>query len=228
MQYLILFLEGFLTFVSPCLLPMLPIYVSFFAAGKSNENSENSNRKRTLTNALGFVLGFTLVFVALGAFAGAIGGLLLRHSFWVNLVTGLVVIVLGLNFLGVLKIGFLNKTRQRSANTKDLKFTTSLLFGLAFSIGWTPCAGPFLGAALGMASQQGSVLMGMLMLLVYCAGLGLPFIISAVLIDRLKGTLGFIKRHMRAINIASGILLVVMGILMATGLMARFMGLLSF
>ena len=223
MQYLLLFLEGIMTFVSPCLLPMLPVYVSFFAAGEADQN----NKKRALVNALGFVLGFTLVFVALGAFAGAAGRLLRQYSLWVNLVTGLIVVVLGLNFLGVLKIGFLNRAKHQNADTKDLKFFTSLLFGLTFSIGWTPCVGAFLGTALMLASQQGGLLTGVVMLLVYSAGLGVPFVVCAVLIDRLKGTLGFLRRHMRVINIVSGALLVVVGILMAAGLMERLLGLLS-
>ena len=223
MQYLLLFLEGIMTFVSPCLLPMLPVYVSFFAAGEP----DNKNKKRALVNALGFVLGFTLVFVALGALAGTAGRLLRQYSFWVNLVTGLIVVVLGLNFLGLLKIGFLNRVGHKNANTKDLRFLSSLLFGLTFSIGWTPCVGAFLGTALMLASQQGGLLAGVVMLLVYSAGLGVPFVACAVLIDRLKGTLGFLRRHMRAINIISGALLVVVGILMAAGLMERLLGFLS-
>ena len=224
MQYLLLFLEGMMTFVSPCLLPMLPVYVTFFAAGKTDEN----DKKRPLINALGFVLGFTLVFVALGAFAGTAGRLLRRYALWVNIATGLIVVVLGLNFLGVLKIGFLNRTSHKSANTKDLRFFSSLLFGLTFSIGWTPCVGAFLGAALMLASQRGGVLPGVLMLLVYSLGLGVPFVLSAVLIDRLKGALGFLRRHSRGINIASGVLLVIMGVLMATGVLGRLLRLLSF
>ena len=227
MQYLLLFLEGVATFVSPCLLPMLPVYVTFFASGRANPEDQNDKR-RALVNALGFVLGFTLVFVALGAFAGTAGLLLRRYALWVNIVTGLVVAVLGLNFLGVLKIGFLNKAGHKNANTKDLRFFSSLLFGLTFSIGWTPCVGAFLGTALMMASQQGGAAAGVLMLLVYSLGLGLPFVICAVLIDRLKGALGFLRRHARGINIASGVLLVVMGVLMATGVLERLLRLLSF
>jgi len=223
-HYLILFLEGIMTFVSPCLLPMLPVYVSFFAAGEVDQK----NKKRALINALGFVLGFTLVFIALGALAGTAGQLLRRYSLWVNLVTGLIVIVLGLNFMGVLRIGFLNRVGHKSANTKDLRFFSSLLFGLTFSIGWTPCVGAFLGSALALASERGSMVEGIVMLLVYSAGLGVPFVICAVLLDLLKSTLDFIKRHMRVINIVSGSLLVVVGILMATGLMGQLLGLLSF
>ena len=131
MQYLISFLEGIITFISPCLLPMLPIYVSYFAGG-----GERTTRK-TLANALGFVLGFTLVFVALGALAGTVGSFLTKYQFAVNIVTGLIVIIFGLNFLGILKLN-LFKGMSGSAKTKDLGFFSSALFGIVFSIGWTP------------------------------------------------------------------------------------------
>ncbi len=219
-QLFLLFLEGIITFVSPCLLPMLPIYISFFAAGESN-------KKRTLTNSLGFVLGFTLVFVLLGAFAGTVGRFLQDYSTAVNIITGGIVIVLGLNFMGVLKIGFLNQTTQKTANTKNLNFFSSLLFGIIFSIGWTPCVGAFLGSALMMASRQGGTFEGIIMLLVYSLGLGIPFVLSAVLIDQLKEAFQFIKRNYRAITFISGILLIVIGLLMATGYMGRFLSLLT-
>ncbi|MCL2671446.1 MAG: cytochrome c biogenesis protein CcdA [Clostridiales bacterium] len=221
MQYFLLFIEGMITFISPCLLPLLPVYVSYFAAGESN-------KQKILINALGFVLGFTLVFVALGAFAGTLGKLLSQHAVIVNIVTGLVVIVLGLNFTGLFRIRFLNRSSERTAKTKDLGFFSSLLFGIVFSIGWTPCVGAFLGSALMMASNQGGTLNGVLMLLVYSLGLGIPFVASALLIDRLKGAFDFIKRNYKVINIISGILLIVMGILMATGLMGRYLSLLTF
>ena len=221
MQYLLLFLEGIITFISPCLLPMLPVYVSFFAAGEAD-------KRRALSNALGFVLGFTLVFVTLGAFAGTVGGLLRDYATAVNIVTGLVVIVLGLNFLGVINIGFLNRGSRGTARTKDLKFFSSIIFGIVFSIGWTPCVGAFLGSALMMASSRGGTLDGVVMLLVYSLGLGVPFVLSAVLIDRIKGAFDFIKRNYKVINTISGALLVVVGLLMVSGLMGRFLALLTF
>ena len=229
MQYLILFLEGIATFISPCLLPMLPIYISYFAAGETD-------RGRTLTNSIGFVAGFTIVFVILGAFAGTLGRLLIEHSLVVNLITGAIVIVLGLNFIGVINIGFLNragggiggKAAGRIVDAKELKFFPSVLFGIVFSIGWTPCVSAFLGSALMLASQQGSAVGGILMLLVYSLGLGIPFVASAVLIDRLKSAFDFIKRNYRIINIVCGLLLVAVGVLMATGLMGRYLALLSF
>ena len=220
MQYVLLFLEGIITFISPCLLPMLPVYLIFFMAGKSS-------KLRVFINALGFVTGFTVVFVALGAFAGTLGRLLVNHAVIVNLVTGLVVIVLGLNFLGWINIQFLNRTSKHTAHAKDLKFFSSLLFGIVFSVGWTPCVGAFLGTALMMASSQTGVVNGMLMLLVYSLGLGVPFVASALLIDQLKGTFDFIKRNYQTINTVSGVLLIIMGVLMATGLMGRFLSILT-
>ncbi len=221
MQYFLLFLEGIITFISPCILPMLPVYISYFAAGEEN-------RKKTLSNAIGFVIGFTIVFVLLGAFAGAVGGLLRQYQTVVNIVAGTVVIILGLNFLGVFKIGFLNRGSGREVNTEKLSFWPSLLLGIVFSIGWTPCVGAFLGSALMMASIGGGAAQGVLMLLVYSLGLGVPFVASALLINRLKGAFDFIKRNYKTINIVCGILLIVLGVLMATGLMGRLLSSLSF
>jgi len=220
MQYVLLFIEGIITFISPCLLPLLPVYVSFFAAGESNKH-------KTLINSLGFVTGFTVVFVILGAFAGTLGRFLLDYTAAVNIITGLIVIVLGLNFIGIINIRFLKQTSAGTSNTKDLNFFSSVLFGIVFSIGWTPCVGAFLGSALTKAVIQGGTLNGILMLLVYSLGLGIPFLVSAVLIDQLKGTFDFIKRNYKVINIVSGALLIMMGVLMATGLWGRYLSMLT-
>ena len=219
-SYFIAFLEGMITFISPCLLPMLPIYVSYFAGG-----GERTVRK-TLAGALGFVLGFTAVFVAMGALAGTIGSFLKAHQTGVNLVSGLIVILFGLNFLGVLRLN-LFKGSSRAVDTGSLGFLSAILFGVIFSLGWTPCVGAFLGSALLLASQQGHVVEGMLMLLAYSLGLGVPFILSAVLIDQLKSAFGWIKRNYRVINLVSGSLLVLIGILMATGTLGRLLTVLS-
>ena len=220
MQYLISFLEGIITFISPCLLPMLPIYISYFAGG-----GERSTRK-TLVGASGFVLGFTLVFVALGALAGTLGGFLRTYSFWVNLVTGAIVILFGLNYMGVFNLNIF-KGAHRSMASREMGFFSAMVFGIIFSIGWTPCVGAFLGSALMLASQQGHVLEGVGMLLTYSMGLGIPFLISAVLIDKMKTAFNWIKMHYKTINTVCGGLLVIIGILMATGTMGRFLALLS-
>ena len=220
MQYLISFLEGVITFLSPCLLPMLPIYLSYFAGG------EAQSLRKTVTNALGFVLGFTVLFVAMGALAGTLGSFVRQYQTAVNLVCGLVVIFFGLNFLGVFRIN-LFRGGQGRVETRELGFLSSALFGVVFSVGWTPCVGAFLGSALMLASQQGHVLEGMAMLLVYSLGLGGPFLLSAGPRGYLKTAFDWIKRHYRIINLVCGGFLILVGVLMATGTLGRLLTLLS-
>ena len=179
-----------------------------------------------MIGAVGFVLGFTAVFVAMGALAGTLGGFLRTYQTAVNIISGLIVIVFGLNYLGVLNLNIFRGGNQ-TVNVKDLGFVSAILFGIVFSIGWTPCVGAFLGSALMMASQQGHVAEGMLMLLVYSLGLGIPFVLSAVLIDRLKSAFDWVKKNYRIINIFSGILLIVIGLLMATGMLGKLLSILS-
>ena len=220
MQYVIAFLEGIITFISPCLLPMLPIYISYFAGG-----GERSAGK-TLKGALGFVTGFTVVFIILGALAGTVGSFLREYQTAVNVISGLIVIFFGLNFLGVLKLN-LFKGSRRTVDTGNMGFVSAMLFGVVFSVGWTPCVGAFLGSALMLASQQGHIAEGMLMLLAYSLGLGIPFVLSAVLIDYLKSAFQWIKKNYTVINAISGMFLVLIGILMATGTLGRLLSLLS-
>ena len=220
MQYLISFLEGIITFISPCLLPMLPIYISYFAGGGERTTA------KTLKGAVGFVTGFTIVFVMLGALAGTVGSFLREYQTTVNIISGLIVIIFGLNFLGVFKLNIF-KGNQRSVKTDNMGFFSAMLFGIIFSVGWTPCVGAFLGSALMLASQQGNIAEGMLMLLSYSLGLGIPFMLSAVLIDYLKSAFNWIKRNYKIINLISGSLLVIIGIMMATGKLGQFLNLLS-
>ena len=220
MQYLISFLEGIITFISPCLLPMLPIYLTYFAGGGQRSLA------KTLRCAVGFVLGFTVLFVAMGGLAGTVGSFLTRYQTAVNLIFGAVVILFGLNFAGILKFNLFSGSR-RTVDTSSLNFFSSFLFGVVFSVGWTPCVGVFLGSALMLASQRGHALEGMAMLLCYSLGLGVPFLLSAVLIDRLKSTFDWIKRHYTVINLVCGWLLVLIGLSMATGLLGRLLSALS-
>ena len=220
MQYIVAFLEGVITFVSPCLLPMIPIYLSYFAGG--GERSVG----RTLRGVSGFVSGFTVVFVAMGALAGTLGSFLKEYQTAVNIVSGLVVIFFGLHFLGVFRFS-LFRGSQKNVNTDNMGFFSAALFGVVFSLGWTPCVGAFLGSALAQASQAGHVLVGMGMLLAYSLGLGVPFLLSAVLIDQLKGAFNWVKRHYTVINIISGSLLIITGVAMATGLFGRLLRILS-
>ncbi len=220
MQYLISFLEGVITFISPCLLPMLPIYISYFAGGGER------NIKRSLTGSLGFVAGFTIVFVALGALAGTAGSFLLKYRTAVNIVSGLIVICFGLNYLGIFRLNIFKGSSHRM-DMQNMGFLSALMFGVIFSVGWTPCVGAFLGSALILASQQGHVLQGTLMLFTYSMGLGLPFILSALLIDYLKSAFNWIKSHYSVINAVCGGLLILIGLLMATGTLGKIISLLS-
>ena len=220
MQYFISFLEGIITFISPCLLPMLPIYVSYFAGGGDR------SAKRTVINSLGFVLGFMLVFMMMGALAGSIGSFLVKYQTIVNVICGIIVVFFGLNFLGIFNIQLFHGG-NRAVNTDNMGFFSAMVFGMIFSVGWTPCVGAFLGSALMLASTQAHMIKGMLMLLCYSLGLGIPFVLSAVLIDKLKGAFGFIKKNYELINRICGLFLIVIGISMAMGVLGRFLTLLS-
>jgi len=194
---------------------------------EDNESATRVSNVKPIINAIGFVAGFTFVFVVLGAFAGFLGRLLLDFSIAVNIITGLTVVLFGLNYIGIFHINFAGftiqkKPRMAGVMVKPLNFYSAFIFGIVFSIGWTPCVSAFLGAALLRASQQGYIIEGMFMLFIFSMGLGLPFIVCAVLIDRLKDAFTFIKKHYRIINIFSGGLLVLVGILMMTGVFGRF------
>lgn len=215
MQYLICFLEGIITFISPCLLPMLPVYLSYFAGGSTQRTT-----KRTVQGALGFCLGFTIVFVLMGALAGTLGFFVKQHQTAVNLVTGGIVVLLGLHFWGLISLRGLRGIQHE---VRALGFGTSVLFGLVFSIGWTPCVGAFLGSALLLASQQASAREGIVMLLCYSVGLSVPFLLSAVLLDQLQHTFTWVKQHYTVVNRVCGTLLVLVGVLMMSGYLGRWM-----
>lgn len=211
MSYLITFIEGIISFISPCMLPMLPVYISYFAGHNSEEEGK---RPKTVARVLAFVLGFTLVFTALGVFAGTLGRLLSTYQRWVNLVCGIIVILFGLSYLDVLRIPFFKGMQGQHKVTGIL---SAFVFGAIYSISLTPCVGAFLGSALMLASSAGSALKGATLLLVYSLGLGIPFILSAILLDKLASAFNWIKRHYKIINLVCGIALIIVGILMALG-----------
>ncbi len=225
MDFAVTFLEGVITFISPCLLPMLPLYIAYFAGGGGAEGARDV--RKTLVCALGFVAGFTVVFTLLGAFAGALGSLLVRYQTALNVLCGAVVIVLGLNYLGVLRIPFFQRTLKPKANVTPRGFASSLAFGAVFAIGWSPCVGAFLGSALSLAASSAHAVTGIALLACYSLGLGLPFIISAVLIDQIEGSFAWVKAHYAAVNGICGALLVAIGALMATGMLGSWLGALA-
>jgi cytochrome c-type biogenesis protein len=191
---------------------MLPIYISYFAGQQTGQS-----KHKTLINAGGFVLGFSLLFVMLGALAGRLGGLLSEHQTIVNIACGIIMILFGLNFMEIIRLPFINTNRGMKVKHIGMGFWPSAVFGVVFSISWTPCVSAFLGSALMLAAQTGSGVKGILMLLSFSMGLGIPFIACAVLINRLKTAFDFIKRNYRVINIVSGALLILLGIIMALG-----------
>jgi cytochrome c-type biogenesis protein len=162
----------------------------------------------------------------MGALAGTLGRFLIRYQTVVNIVSGAVVILFGLNFMGIINLNLFSGM-GRGVDTKDMGFISAMMFGIVFSVGWTPCVGAFLGSALMLASQQGSTLVGMTMLLCYALGLGVPFLLSAVLIDQMKTAFDFIKRNYDTVNRICGGFLILIGIAMMTGLMGRVLALLS-
>ena len=227
MDLAVTFLEGVVTFVSPCLLPMLPVYVAFFAGGAQGSSSQGNQMRRTVICALGFIAGFTLLFTALGALAGSLGSLALQHQAVLNAVCGIIVIALGLNYLGVFSIPLLERTLKPRSEVIPRGFGSSLLFGMVFAIGWTPCVGAFLGSALSMAAASGTTITGVLLLVSYSLGLGLPFFLAALLIDQLESAFTWVKKHYGIINKVCGALLVIVGALMATGALGTWMRFLS-
>ena len=201
---------------------MIPIYLSYFAGGDVADN-----KTKTIKNAFGFVIGFTIVFILLGAFASSIGIFLKQYSRILEIIFGIVIIVFGINFTGLINIKFLNRANSMKIETRDLNFIKSVLFGIIFSVTWTPCVGTFLGSALMLAATSEHVIEGIFMLLCYSIGLAIPFLVAAVLINRLKTTFDFIKKHYKVINIICGIFLIGIGILMLTGYLRQFLFMLS-
>lgn len=208
MDYILTFLEGIASFISPCLLPMVPIYISYFIG----EN--NNNNKKEIQNSIGFVLGFTVIFLILSIFASQLGSLLSNNIRYIKIFFGIIIIIFGLNYMGFLKIGFLNKSKTKNIDTKNFNFVKSILFGILFSVSWTPCIGTFLSSALLLIAKEQNMLKGIILMLLYSIGLGIPFIISAILIEKMKNVFDFIKKHYDLIKRISGGILIGAGIYM--------------
>ena len=221
MEYILTFIEGFASFISPCILPMIPIYLSYFIGENDNkENIEDKNGKKTIAsssrkmiiNSIGFVIGFTIVFLLLGIFASSLGNLLTQNIKYIKIVFGVMIIIFGLNYMEILKINVLNKTKRKNIDKKNFTFIKSIIFGILFSCSWTPCIGTFLSSALLLVANSESLIKGVVMMLLYSIGLGIPFIVSAIFIDKLKNVFKVIKSHYSIIKKVSGIILIISGI----------------
>lgn len=206
MDYVFTFLEGIASFISPCLLPMLPIYISYFAG------EENKSVKKAVFNSIGFVLGFTTLFLILSIFASTFGSFISSNLKSIKIIFGIIIIIFGLNYMQVLKLGFLNKTKRIKINMDNFNFFKALLFGVLFSISWTPCIGAFLSSALLLVASKQDLVKGIILMLLYSIGLGIPFIISAIFIEKFKKMFDFIKRNFGKVKIISGLILIGMGL----------------
>jgi len=229
----LVFVEGLAAFLSPCVLPMIPVYLLYLGGGSDAKNS----RRATLLNTGGFVLGFTLLFMSLSAVATSLGRLLSANQALLSRVGGAALILMGLQAMGAFRAiglaGLLHKLFQKllpgrnrggkgaslveTLASKGLTPLRAVAFGAALAVTWLPCAGVYLGAALTMAGKTASLPAGMLMLLCFSLGLGIPFLALALLYRRLTGALNWLKRHLRAIQLVSGALLIAFGVLMAAG-----------
>jgi len=214
LDYIITFFQGLISFVSPCMIPMLPIYISYFAGNRNKKSS-------TLVRALFFVLGFTFVFSVLGMFAGALGSFFVHYETQLHMVCGAIIVLLGLNFMGVIKIPFI---KGLHAEQEVTGIFTSFLFGIVFSMSHIPCIMAFLGSALTLAAHAGTACKGILLLVVYSLGMGIPFLVSALIVDKLSNVLDIVKKNHKKIDLISGILLIILGLLMMTGILHHLMG----
>ncbi len=222
---LVAFSAGILSFLSPCVLPLVPSYIGFLTGLSLDEMS--SRRRVAFTHALLFVLGFTLVFLLLGATASALGRTLAFHKVWLQRLGGVLIILFGLVCLGVIKSNVLLQDKRVHLQDKPLGFLGSVLVGMAFAAGWTPCIGPILGGILGLASAADTFGRGMLLLGAYSAGLAVPFLLAAWAVDRFLAWFQKFRPYLPWVMRVSGLLLIVVGVLLITGQFTRLAGFLQ-
>jgi cytochrome c-type biogenesis protein len=220
--FVVAFMAGLLSFLSPCVLPLVPSYVGFITGMTLPEMA--GRRRVALTHALLFVLGFSLIFVILGASATALGRALNYYQVWLQRVGGVLIILFGLLCLGVFKVGLLNQERRVHLERKPVGYLGSALVGMAFGAGWTPCIGPVLGGILGLAATTNDVSRGMQLLAVYSAGLAVPFLIAAVAVESFLDWFQRFRRYLPWVMRLSGMLLIVVGVLLLTGEFTRLAG----
>lgn len=226
------FAAGLLSFLSPCVLPLIPGYISFISGASLQELTATDDlskvRRKVIYNSLAFVLGFSVVFILLGASATAISKLMLKYLRPISIVAGSVIIIIGLHTMGIFKIAALYSEKRFQTNTRPVNVFGSFVIGLAFAFGWTPCIGPILAGILAVAAVQDTVWKGIRLLAVYSLGLGLPFMITAYSITLFLKLFDKIKKYLNIIEWIAGLLLVIIGVLMMTGGLSSMAGSLSF
>ena len=213
-------LAGLLSFLSPCVLPLVPSYIAY-VTGVSGVGELQARRHRALLHAALFVIGFTLIFVALGATATAFGRLLNHYQQWIERLGGLLIVIFGLYTLGVLKIGFLSREMRIQLADQPVGFLTSVLAGMAFGAGWTPCIGPILGAILVYTSSQADLGRGVALLLAYSAGLAIPFLVAAWALEAFLAWFKRFRKYIVWVERIAGVLLIIFGVMLMLGMMTR-------
>jgi cytochrome c-type biogenesis protein len=209
---------GLLSFLSPCVLPIVPPYLAYMGGVSMGEmDGDKAARRRVLLAAAFFVLGLSTVFLLLGFAFSALGRTFLQYQDWFLIIAGVVVMIFGAHFVGVFRIGFLDREARVDTGDKGGSAMGAYILGLAFAFGWTPCLGPILGTILGLAASEADVARGTALLGFYALGLGIPFLLVAAFFPRLKGVMGWMKRHMGRIERISGLLLWTVGLMMITG-----------
>ena len=208
---------GVLSFLSPCVLPLVPSYLAFVTGMSLEDLQEGVDRKATLIHSLLFVAGFSLIFITLGASASFLGAFLRYYEVWIARIGGAVIIVLGLHLMGVFRIAPLMRERRIHVNDRPAGYIGTVGVGAAFGAGWTPCIGPILGAILTLAGTQDTVWAGVSLLSVYSLGLAIPFLISALALDWFLGVFSRFRRFLPMVEKVSGVILIVLGVLLATG-----------
>ncbi|HBG92615.1 MAG: cytochrome C biogenesis protein [Nitrospirae bacterium GWF2_44_13] len=223
------FLAGVLSFLSPCVLPLVPSYVSFITGMSFEDLTSVTDRKKmrnlTITNSLIFIAGFSAVFIALGASSSAAGRILFHYQEWIRIIGGILIIIFGLFIAGFLKFNFLMRERKIHLSGRPAGYIGTFVIGMTFAAGWTPCIGPILGSILLYASTKGSAVYGIKLLSVYSLGLAVPFFISSLAINSFLSYSKKLQRHMRVIMIISGILLIAFGVIMLTNRLKDIAGL---
>ncbi len=222
-RFLSAFAGGMLSFLSPCVLPLVPAYLSIVAGVSVEEVQSGTKRLAVVRGTALFMSGFTIVFVALGATASAVGAFLLSHRRPFEVASGVLVIVFGVFLAGAVRPSWLEQERRFHLD-RSLGTWGAPLLGGAFAFGWTPCIGPILGTVLTLAAREASVAQGVLLLFGYSLGLGIPFLLSGLALSELSGLFGWVKRHFRALNLAAGAILVVFGVLLLTNQVTRISG----
>ncbi|KAF0146491.1 MAG: cytochrome c-type bioproteinis protein [Nitrospirae bacterium] len=224
------FLAGIMSFLSPCVFPLVPSYVSFITGISFEDLTGSADRRRvrnlTITNSLAFIFGFSAVFISLGASSSAVGQMLFRYQEWVRIIGGILVIIFGLFIAGFLNLNFLMKDKKIHLSGRPAGYAGAFIIGMTFAAGWTPCIGPILGSILLYASSKGSAVYGIKLLAVYSLGLAVPFFVSALAMNSFLSYSKKLQRYMRAIMIISGLLLIIFGIMLLTNRLRELTGLL--